>query len=119
MAKHDMKLDPNFRPEVKAVLDEMVMRIPGVQVGKSFGFPAYKINGKVFVFVGGNGVGVKLPEARVRELLVASGTMRPFEPAEGIVWREWVLIDLSDAEQYRNHAALLDESVNFVAGSGG
>lgn len=119
MAKREMKLDPNYNPAVKDMLDTLVLHIPGVTVGKSFGFPAYKINGKVFAFVGGNGASFKLPVARVGALLAQGGTtMRPFEPAEGIVWKEWVTVLLPDVELYRDYTALLDESIQFVAGGG-
>jgi hypothetical protein len=112
-----MKLNPNFRPEVKEMLDNLLLHISGVQGGKSFGFPAYRVGGKVFAFVGGQGVGIKLTEVRVRELLAQGGTMHPFEPAEGIVWKEWVTIILPDVASFQEHAPLLDESIQFVAGS--
>ena len=117
MTKREMKMDPNYRPEAKALLDKMLLRIPGVQSAKAFGYPAYKINGKVFAFVGKTGIGVKLPEERVRELVAAGGAMLPFEPAEGIAWREWVSVEVSDVALYRNYERLFEESIQFVAGS--
>jgi predicted DNA-binding protein (MmcQ/YjbR family) len=117
MTKREMKLDPNYHPEAKAFLDKMLLHIPGVQGSKAFGYPAYKINGKVFAFVGKNGIAVKLPQERVRELVAQGGAMRPFEPAEGIVWREWVSVQLKDPALYRNYERLLEESIQFVAGS--
>jgi hypothetical protein len=117
MTKREMKLDPNYRPEAKELLDKMLLHIPGVQSSQAFGYPAYKINGKVFAFVGKNGIAVKLPETRVRELVANGGAMLPFEPAEGIVWREWVSVVVGDAGLYRNYERLLEEAIQFVAGS--
>ena len=119
MAKREMKLDPNYNPAVKAMLDTLVLHVPGVQVGKAFGYPAYKIYGKVFAFVGGDGASFKLPVARGGELLAqGNAALRPFEPAEGIVWKEWVKVSLPDPEMYRDYTSLLDESIQYVAGGG-
>lgn len=108
--------DPNYRPEVKAVIDGMVLGMPGVKGGQAFGYPAYKANGKVFLFVGGFGIAVKLPLARVAQLTAADPNLHAFEPAEGKVWKEWVSIDLPDPEGYHAYAALFEESVSFVLG---
>ena len=42
--------------------------------------------------------------------------MQPFEPAEGIIWREWVAIFHEDAAEYAQYERLFIESVAFVAG---
>ncbi len=106
----------DFRPEIKAVLDETLLLIPGVTAGKMFGYPGYKINGKAFSFVGGDGMSLKLPQERVQALLEESPAMRPFEPVEGTIWREWVAIIHDDASEYAQYEALFIESVQFVAG---
>jgi hypothetical protein len=107
----------DYRPEVKAMLDKMLLHIPGVKSGKAFGYPAYKINAKVFAFVGGNGIAIKLGKARVDELIAQSESMRPFEVADGVIWKDWVSIEMDDPDLYRRYASLLDESIHFVAGS--
>jgi hypothetical protein len=45
----------HYRDEVRAALDDLVLGIPGVKGGQAFSYPAYKVNGKVFAFVGGAG----------------------------------------------------------------
>lgn len=44
----------NYRPAVKAVLDDLLPgAFPGVTISRAFGFPAYKIEGRIFAFTGG------------------------------------------------------------------
>ena len=38
----------------------------------------------------------------------------PFQPMEGRKMREWVLVELSRAEEYRQYRAVFDESIRFV-----
>ncbi|MEM8923915.1 MAG: hypothetical protein AAGD35_10475 [Actinomycetota bacterium] len=57
----------------------------------------------------GPGLVVKLPKARVADLIDEGGG-QPFAPA-GKVFSEWVLIEAHDEEQW---TSLLRESVDFV-----
>jgi len=57
----------------------------------------------------GSGLVVKLPAARVAEL-IASGTGRPFAPA-GRVFREWLSVPEPDRKRW---LALLREGIEFV-----
>lgn len=107
----------NFNPQHKTMMDALVTGMPGVKGSKAFGYPAYKVNGKVFAFVGGNGVAIKLPATRVQELIVGGDVMKPFEVADGVVWREWVSIDRPQSDDYVQDIDLFEESVSFVAGS--
>jgi hypothetical protein len=54
------KVEINYREDIQAALDRFLIGIPGVKGGKAFGYPAYKVNGKIFCFVGGTGVSIKL-----------------------------------------------------------
>ncbi|MBZ0279096.1 MAG: MmcQ/YjbR family DNA-binding protein [Anaerolineae bacterium] len=109
-------MEAKYQADVKAMMDEMVLGMPGVKGGKAFGYPAYKVAGKVFAFVGGKGISLKLPEARVQELIAGAGDIKPFEVADGIVWKAWVSIEHADAAAYEQDVALIEESVGFVAG---
>ncbi|MEO8606867.1 MAG: MmcQ/YjbR family DNA-binding protein [Chloroflexota bacterium] len=102
-------------PAHKAVLDSLLLGMPGVKDSKAFGYPAYKVNGRVFAFVG-TGVSLKLPATRVQELLAAHPDMKPFEVADGVVWREWVSIQRPNSEDYAQDVDLFEESSQFVAG---
>ena len=106
-----------YNSEIKAALDKLLLHIPGVQSSQAFGYPAYKINGKVFAFVGSNGASAKLPKARVQQLVESGGALRPFEVAEGVIWKEWVLLELPNVAMYRNYSGLFDEAIQYVAGT--
>lgn len=57
----------------------------------------------------GSGLVVKLPKARVAELIAAGGG-RPFAPA-GKVFAEWLSVPAPDARRWRR---LLREGIEFV-----
>jgi hypothetical protein len=98
----------------KAKMDEMLLVMPGVKASKAFGYPAYKVNGKIFAFVGSKGVAIKLPAARVQDLIDGK-VMKPFEVAEGNIWREWLSIQREHSNDFENEIALFEESLEFVA----
>lgn len=107
--------DERFNPDYKAKIDEIMLVIPGVKSSKAFGYPAYKINGKVFAFFGGTAVSLKLPAARVADLITSNpDVMSAFEPASGIVWKEWLNIQRNDPLEYEQDIALFEESVEYV-----
>ncbi len=109
-------MDTSFREDVKSTLDALLLGNPAVKDGKAFGFPAYKVGRKVFAFVGGRGVGIKLGAARVNALIDSgNAAYRVFEPQEGTVWKDWLSIDYQNADDYENDEALLLESLAFVA----
>lgn len=110
-------MDTSFRQDIVDVLDALLLEMPGVKRGKIFGFPGYKVGGKVFTAVGGDALGVKLPAARVADLIASDDpAMQPFEVAEGTVWKEWLSIKRDDAEAYRGDVALFEESAQYVGG---
>ncbi|MBI1276747.1 MAG: hypothetical protein GC179_01330 [Anaerolineaceae bacterium] len=99
----------------KSKMDEMLLLMPGVKASKAFGYPAYKINGKIFAFVGSKGVAIKLPVSRVQDL-IDHHVMKPFEAGEGNIWREWLSIQRDHVEDYEKDAGLFEESVEFLLG---
>lgn len=105
----------DYIPEHKAMLDSLLLGMPGVKAGKSWGYPSYKINGRIFAFVGGPGIAIKLPEARVKALVGSEPAFKSFQPAEGTVWREWLSIDRDQSEDYAQDIDLLEESALYVA----
>jgi hypothetical protein len=105
----------NYRPEVKAALDDLLLGMPGVKGGKAFGYPAYKINGRIFMFVGGAGITFKLPLERVADVIASHPQARQFEVSDGVLWRQWVEIDHDDPAQYAADLPLLEESALYVA----
>lgn len=94
------------------VMDDLLLPIPGVKGGKAFGYPAYKVNGKIFCFVVDHGIALKLPAKRVQALIAERDEASAFEA--GGTWKEWVVVAHDDAEDYRRHEDLYHESLEFV-----
>jgi TfoX/Sxy family transcriptional regulator of competence genes len=96
-----------------ALADEFAAR-PGVTPpepgGRRFGASALKVDGSIFAMVQDGRLVVKLPAARVAEL-VANGVGEPFGAGKGRPMREWVAI-LDDA-RWRE---LAEEALTFVGG---
>lgn len=109
-------MEDAYRADVKEVLDDLLLGMPGIKGGKAFGYPAYKVGRRIFAFVGGAGVGIKLNEARVQELMAEDPRCRIFEPAEGYLWPGWVSIDLADPDEYREYLDLLYEAIELISG---
>jgi hypothetical protein len=89
MPAADGKPDPRYEDLIDALLGE-----PGVTPpqGSGFGRSACRFNGKIFVmFVRGRLV-LKLPEARVDDL-IAAGHGGRFDANKGTRMREWLSLD--------------------------
>lgn len=105
----------NYDEAVKTVIDSLVLGMPGVKIGKAFGYPAYKINGKIFAFVGSHALSLKLPAARVKTLIAQDTAIEHFQPAQGVIWREWIAIKRDSPAAYEQDVELLEEAMLFVA----
>jgi hypothetical protein len=105
---------PNFNPEHKAVLDDVLLGLPHVRAGKMFGFPAYYAGKKLCICLYEGGVGLKLPEQSAAKLLETDSNTLPFRPLGKPKMREWVQINLTRSEDYRQYAATFDESIRYV-----
>jgi hypothetical protein len=109
----------NFNVDHKIVLDELLLGNPLVRQGKMFGYPAYYAGKKLCICLYEQGVGVKLPEQAVAKLLESDPHTLPFQPMGKPKMREWIQINLSRSEDYRSYIPVFEESVRFVAASGG
>ena len=94
------------------LIAELEASDPRVAEGTIMGGRCARVAGEFLALVDykGSGLVVKLPAARVSEL-VAAGVGQPFAPA-GRVFREWVAIPKLDRRRWRS---LLHEGVAFVA----
>jgi hypothetical protein len=94
------------------LVDELRLEDPRVEAGTIMGGRCARVAGEFLALVDfkGSGLVVKLPAARVQEL-IRSGVGAPFAPA-GRVFREWVAIATADPSLWRS---LLHEGVAFVA----
>lgn len=96
-----------------AILDEMLLRVPGVYARKTFGSPAYYVEGKMFACVFGDSIALKLPEATIAEVLKRDDA-GPFEPGGKMMMRGWVRIHRTDSSHYREDEALLLQALEYV-----
>jgi hypothetical protein len=109
----------SYNPEIKAVLDELLQDYLHVRAGKMFGFPAYYAGKKLCICLYEQGVGLKLPAASAARLLETDPNAVPFQPLGKPRMREWVQINLARPGDYRQYAAVFDESIRYVlAGQG-
>lgn len=98
-----------YPPKLEIFLRQAMADIPNARPGKMFGYPGYKVNGKLAVSLFDTGIIVKVGEARAQTLLTA-GQAEPFEPMPGRVWKDWVLI----TGNLETHRPLLAEAVAYV-----
>jgi hypothetical protein len=103
-----------FNPEVKKVLDSMLLSLPDVAAGKSFGYPAYSIGKKMFACVYEDGVSIKLPKERVGAVIADDPDAREFRPMNRHTMKEWVFIARKAPDAYNGDLALFKESVGFI-----
>jgi hypothetical protein len=106
----------DYRQDVLEILTEMLDGMPDVKVGKSFGYPAFKVGRKIFCFVGGDGISIKLGAARVQELIPTDPAFSVFEVMEGVTWKDWLGVDYADAEDYQQVMPLLQEAQENLHG---
>ena len=105
---------PNFNPEHKAVLDNLLLGCAQVRPGKMFGFPAYYAGKKLCICLYEQGVGVKLPEQSAAKLLEADRNVVPFRPMGRPKMREWIQINLSRSKDYTQYKSVFCESVRYL-----
>lgn len=103
--------------ECQEIYDELAaeyLRMPEVSVGRSLQSDVLKINGKMFAFLKGDRLVVKLPAARAAGL-VADGAAVPFESG-GRPMREWVAVSMpTPAAGEGRWRDLMDEASRYVA----
>jgi hypothetical protein len=104
----------NFNTAHKAVLDDLLLDIPGVVPGKMFGYPAYYTGKKLCICLYEQGVGIKLPEATAQRLLESDQNVIPFQPLGRPRMREWVQINLDRSDEYREYLPVFEESINYL-----
>ena len=102
-----------FNEKHKEILDSFLLEIPIVNPGKMYGYPAYYVGGKLFASLYNDGVCIKIPESRVKELLKKDGFF-PFEPM-GRKMREWIFITRENSEDYQKDRDIFEESIEFVS----
>ena len=98
----------------KAVLDSLLLKIPGVEGGEMSGLPAYFINKRMFACIHGGGVGIRLPASTAANLQFSNQNVFPFQPKGMPSTREWVQLNHENSADYTKDRELFVASIEFV-----
>jgi TfoX/Sxy family transcriptional regulator of competence genes len=90
--RDEREIDPEFAPVVQAF-----SKAPDVRAGRLFSSYGLKVKGKIFAMFGREQFVVKLPTARVDEL-VGAGKAGRFNPGHGRLMKEWVAFKTGESE---------------------
>jgi hypothetical protein len=98
----------------KAVIDGLLLKLPGVSTRKINGLDAYFVSDRMFACISGSGIGLRLSAAMARELQFSRDNVVQFQPRGMTSSREWIQIDRADAAGYEQDLALFQASIDFV-----
>lgn len=102
------------KPGLKAQIDALLLKLPGVSARKINGLDAYFVSDKMFACISGDGVGLRLPAATVTELRFSRDNTVPFQPGGMASSREWIQINRAEAIEYEKDLELFQTSLEFV-----
>lgn len=105
-----------FRQSHKDVLDRLLLQDPRVRPGAMFGYPAYYVGRKMAMCLYEGGVGLKVPEGVVAQLLEGDPNAVPFQPLGKRRMREWVQINLENSDEYGRYVSVFEQSIEYVDG---
>ena len=100
----------------KALIDAVLLKLPGVVANKINKLDAYFVNDRMFACINGEGLGLRLPVATVTELQFSRSDVVAFQPGSlsAAATREWVQINRPDAAGYEQDLELIRASLEFV-----
>ncbi len=95
-----------FSPEIKIVLDQLLLGIPGVTQGKMLGYLAYYIRDKLFACIYENGMGIKVPGKKAEDLAGRPG-FTYFQPLGRAKMKSWIFLERGDPETMQRNSPCL------------
>jgi len=104
----------NPQSGLKAQIDALLLKLPGVGARKINGLDAYFVSDKMFACISGGGVGLRLPVATATEVHFSRDDVVPFQPGGMASSREWIQINRADAAEYQKDLDLFRTSLEFV-----
>ena len=102
------------KPDRKAQIDALLLKLPGVSARKINGLDAYFVSDKMFACISGDGVALRLPSATVTELRFSMNNTVAFQPGGITSSREWLQINRAEAAEYEKDLDLFQTSLDFV-----
>jgi len=102
------------KSSLKAQIDALLLKLPGVSARKINGLDAYFVSDKMFACISGDGIGLRLPVATATELQFSRDNIVPFQPGGTASTREWIQINRADAAEYEKDLELFQVSLEFV-----
>jgi hypothetical protein len=105
---------PDFNPNHKLVLDDLLLTHPLVHTGKMFGYPAYYVGKKLCICLYEQGVGLKIPADMAARLLESDPNVVPFMPLGRPKMREWIQINLERSQDYQQYLPVFEESIRYI-----
>jgi hypothetical protein len=103
-------------PTRKQQIDAILLQLPGVATKKIGGLDAWLVNDRMFACMNGDGVGVRLPAAKARDLQFSRENVVAFQPKGMPSSPEWVQVNRADATEYEKDLELFRASIEFVKG---
>jgi hypothetical protein len=108
-----MSASPQSAADLFGQLAERLLSQPHVEEGTGFGrMPGLRTNGKIFAMLCRGELVVKLPRARVEELVAAGAATRFGPRGDGRLMKEWATLS---AEQSHVWDPLAREALEFVS----
>lgn len=98
----------------KALIDALLLKLPGVSARKINGLDAYFVSDKMFACINGNAIGLRFSAAVATELHFSRDHVAPFTPKGVPSTREWIQIERADAADYEKDLDLFKQSLAFV-----
>lgn len=105
-----------YNQKIKETLDLFLLGFPGVVPGKMFGYPAYYAANKLIACVYEDGVGVKVPEDLVKDLIKSEG-ITCFQPMGRSKMKQWIQINRGNPEDYYKDIEIFKASIEFASKS--
>ena len=103
----------------KAVLDKLIGKLPGVEIGDMTGLPAYFVGKKMFACICNGGVGLRMSGGEAANLQFSNNNVVAFEPKGRASTREWIQINHADSKDYEKDLPIVLASIAFVRASRG
>ena len=101
----------------KALIDALLLALPGVSARKINGLDAYFVSDRMFACISGEVLGLRLPVAAATELQFSRDNVVAFQPRGMASTREWIQINREDAAEYGKDLPLFEASIDFVKGA--